>query len=52
MDPILWMMFCSTVEAMASTVMGASLLYLAYDQWRRNLNERREAERSNLKGTW
>ncbi len=52
MDPILLMLMCSVVEAIGAAVMAASLLYLAYDQWRKNLNDRRADAEANRKGTW
>jgi hypothetical protein len=39
MDPITWMMLCSTIEAGASLLMGISLFALAYMEWRNRLDK-------------
>ena len=56
MDPILWMMLCSTVEAAASVVMGLGLFVLAVVEVKREISGKRKRTRrvkgSGGPGTW
>lgn len=51
MDPMLFMMLCSTLEAGAAIVTGLSLVVLAIIEVRREIRGRRPNRRYRLKGT-